>query len=81
MPKDKASVDDVVAHLRKSYCGRVSFEFEHLPNESERRWFAQMVETRDDKPLTADDRRSIHAMLARSEVPSFSSLYVFFSLA
>ena len=79
--RTEATLDEIVHHLRATYCGRIAFEFEHLVTESERRWFAEMVESRAPPALTKDEHLRIHNLLARSEVrtietanPSFTQL-------
>lgn len=64
----EASLNDIVGHLRATYCGRIAFEFEHLVNPSERRWFAEMVEGHQSPELSDKDKLHIHGLLARSEV-------------
>ncbi|KAJ3294817.1 hypothetical protein HK104_003284, partial [Borealophlyctis nickersoniae] len=66
--REKAPVELILAHLRQSYCGRIGFEFSHIPNTSERRWFAQLVESYDKKRFSEDEKRGIWQLLAKSEV-------------
>ncbi|KAJ3043955.1 hypothetical protein HDV00_003482 [Rhizophlyctis rosea] len=66
--REKAPADVVLEHLRRSYCGRIGFEFVHIPNTSERRWFAQLVESYDKKKFVEEEKKSIWKLLAKSEV-------------
>jgi probable 2-oxoglutarate dehydrogenase E1 component DHKTD1 len=31
MPREKAPIEQVLAHLRKTYCGKIAYEFRHIP--------------------------------------------------
>ncbi|KAF9433774.1 hypothetical protein BGZ76_008999 [Entomortierella beljakovae] len=66
--KDEATLKTVLAHLEKSYCGNIAYEFIHIPNASERRWFAHQVESYQKPPITPEDKKRIFELLARSEV-------------
>lgn len=68
LPRESATIDQILAHLNKTYCGKLAFEFRHIPNVSERRWFSHMVESREQYQLALEERRRIHELLSKSEV-------------
>ncbi|KAJ3151420.1 hypothetical protein HDU86_006120 [Geranomyces michiganensis] len=66
--KESATLNDVLSHLREAYCGRIGYEFTHIPNLSERKWFAQLVESYNYKRLQTDEKKRIFDLLTKSEV-------------
>ncbi|GJJ77187.1 probable 2-oxoglutarate dehydrogenase E1 component DHKTD1 [Entomortierella parvispora] len=66
--KEEATLEAVVSHLEKSYCGKIAYEFTHIPNASERRWFAHQVESYQKPPITPEDKQRIFELLTKSEV-------------
>ncbi|KAJ2796408.1 hypothetical protein H4R21_004727, partial [Coemansia helicoidea] len=64
-----ATAGEICAALKDIYCGHVAFEFEHIPDAAERRWFADHVEsTSSAGGPDAGKQRRFHELLARSEV-------------
>ncbi|KAI9173184.1 hypothetical protein H9P43_007315 [Blastocladiella emersonii ATCC 22665] len=68
LSRERASLATIVKHLRNTYANKIAYEFSHIADASERRWFAHMVESYEKKPLSADQKRRMHALLAKSEV-------------
>ncbi|RIB30188.1 dehydrogenase E1 and transketolase domain-containing protein 1 [Gigaspora rosea] len=66
--KVEANLEHIISHLKKVYCGKVAYEFMHIPNASERRWFYYMIESFDILSLTIEQKRRIFEVLTRSEV-------------
>ncbi len=59
---------DVVEQLKKVYTGSVSFEFEHISDETEREWLEQQVETGAYlHSFTAEDRKQLLKRLTEVE--------------
>ena len=51
---------EVVARLRRLWCGSIGFEYDHLEEEREREWFRQTIESqRLTAPLAADEKRAL----------------------
>ena len=49
---------DVVARMRRLWCGAIGFEYDHLEEDKEREWFRQTIESqRLTAPLSNDERR------------------------
>ena len=67
-----ASLDSIKKHLESTYCGKLAFEFEHVPNDHERRWFCQYIENGavDEAVPTSGliGKKRILELLSRSEV-------------
>ena len=66
--RDKAPIETIIKHLKESYCGRIGFEFAHIPTTAERRWFAQLVESFEKRKFNADEKRYFASLLTKSEV-------------
>jgi probable 2-oxoglutarate dehydrogenase E1 component DHKTD1 len=66
------TLGDITRHLRSVYVGRIAYEYMHSPSKIERLWFSHLLESQYLPPLQSprlpnQDRRRIHALLARSE--------------
>ncbi|CAB4445777.1 unnamed protein product [Rhizophagus irregularis] len=66
--KEDANIETILSHLKKVYCGKVAYEFMHIPSASERRWFYYTLESYDKTSLTIKEKRKIFELLTRSEV-------------
>lgn len=66
--REEARIDTIVSHLKRVYCGRVAYEFMHIPNASERRWFSRLLESWNRKVATEDEKKRIWQLLSTSEV-------------
>ncbi|KAJ1871292.1 hypothetical protein LPJ55_003987 [Coemansia sp. RSA 990] len=63
-----ATMAQIHQMLVDTYCGHVAFEFEHIPDTAEKRWFADYVElTSKDNGLDTNKQRRALELLARSE--------------
>ncbi|RPF50108.1 2-oxoglutarate dehydrogenase E1 component [Aquisalibacillus elongatus] len=45
VPRNVKNAWDLVQHLKKRYSGTISYEFNHIPDDDEREWLYQKVET------------------------------------
>ncbi|MES1910776.1 MAG: hypothetical protein MHM6MM_003308, partial [Cercozoa sp. M6MM] len=61
MGKSRATVQEVLQHLRRSYAGSIGAELSHLPTSEERDWLTQQLES--VKPLTPAQRRNAFVTL------------------
>lgn len=65
---EKWALRDIAAHLRAVYVGRVAYEYMHSPSKTERQWFAHLLESETSARVwTREEKRRMHALLARSE--------------
>ncbi|KAJ1342023.1 hypothetical protein BSLG_003428 [Batrachochytrium salamandrivorans] len=67
-PHKEATLEDILSHLKNSYCGRIGFEFSHIPIKSERQWFSKHVESYEKRKFTSDEKRYFSSLLTKSEV-------------
>lgn len=64
-----ASVREIIAHLKQTYCGPIGVEFMHIPDERERAWFLKRFEQGPVVPaFSAEDRALILEHLTGAEV-------------
>ncbi|CAG8509363.1 17737_t:CDS:10 [Funneliformis caledonium] len=69
--KADANIETIVSYLKKVYCGKVAYEFMHIPYTNERRWFYRTLESYDKTSLNAKEKRRIFELLTRSEARYF----------
>nr|WP_223155075.1 2-oxoglutarate dehydrogenase E1 component [Alkalibacillus aidingensis] len=59
---------DLIQHLKGRYSGKVSYEFNHIPDDDEREWLYNQVETGAfDVSLTDDEQKELLNRLAEVE--------------
>ncbi|OZJ02164.1 hypothetical protein BZG36_04628 [Bifiguratus adelaidae] len=63
-----ATFGRIYEHLRQVYCGRIAYEFMHIPSASERRWWYEAVEMWNRPQLNSEEKKRIYRLLVRSEV-------------
>lgn len=57
---DVATAADAVARLRELYSSRLGFEFEHIEEEDERKWFRDQIERGGlRRDITADEKKAV----------------------
>lgn len=64
------TLDEIVRSLRSTYVGRISFEYMHSPNKSERLWWSHFLESESASAATKLDeerKKRIWSLMARSE--------------
>ncbi|KAI8381129.1 oxoglutarate dehydrogenase, E1 component [Radiomyces spectabilis] len=66
--REEADFKAILDHLNNVYCGKIAYEFMHLPSASERRWWYHAVESWNKPQLTANQKKRIHELLAKSEI-------------
>ncbi|KAI8912779.1 thiamine diphosphate-binding protein [Gorgonomyces haynaldii] len=66
--REKASIETILKHLQASYANRIGFEFAHIPNAPERRWFAQLAESFHKPKFSEDEKKYFFSLLSKSEV-------------
>ncbi|KAI8811662.1 thiamine diphosphate-binding protein [Cladochytrium replicatum] len=64
----EASIEMIIEHLKNTYTSRIGFEFEHIPNISERRWFRYYLESFERRSFSSDEKKRMFELLAKSEV-------------
>lgn len=68
-----ATVREVVGYLRATYCGRTGYQFAHISDEAQRRWFIERIEGAPGRApaggeVSHEDRLEILRLLAQSEL-------------
>jgi len=63
----KATVRDLVDHLKKTYSGSVGVEFMHISSPARRSWLAERCESSLAAPLPADVRTRMLSLLINAE--------------
>jgi 2-oxoglutarate decarboxylase len=60
---------DALPHLKKTYCGTIAYEIEHISDHMQRVWLRQTIESGDHfRPnLTADEKRRLLERLSEVE--------------
>ena len=63
-----ATIDEIVAILRKNYCGKVGFEYMHIADVEERRFIQDRIEGGDKSiDFTPNGKKAILAAVVRGE--------------
>lgn len=66
--EDMLTLREIVHRLRTIYVGRISFEYMHSPNKSERLWWSHLLESGHQSSKIEDERKKrIWSLMARSE--------------
>ena len=48
--KEYSNIKEILSFLRKTYCGPIGYEYMHITNPTERKWFRDRVE-KDENAL------------------------------
>lgn len=66
--RDFASVNEIVALLKQTYCGRLGVEYMHISAAEPRNWLQERLETHaQDRALGKDEKRAIFRKLVEAE--------------
>ena len=57
--KKYSNIKDILKFLKEKYCGPVGFEYMHIANPTERKWFRDRVEKTDDFKFTQNGKEAI----------------------
>ncbi|WPL17785.1 2-oxoglutarate dehydrogenase E1 component [Thiorhodovibrio winogradskyi] len=65
---DRLTLRDIIARLKRSYCGHVACEYMHITTTPEKRWVQKRIESYQARPeLTKKDRRWLLQLLTAAE--------------
>ncbi|PKO14650.1 2-oxoglutarate dehydrogenase E1 component [candidate division BRC1 bacterium HGW-BRC1-1] len=65
----QATLGEIIAHMRETYCGPIGVEYMHIQATAERRWLQERMETSRNRPdLSRDQRRRALFQVAKAEV-------------
>src|SRR6202048_4795247 len=66
--RERASLREIIAILRETYCGRIGVEYMHIQVPAERAWIQEKFERRQSRPvLSAGIRKEILRTLTQAE--------------
>ena len=65
--KQTSNIKEILEFLREKYCGPLGFEYMHISNPTERKWFRDRVEKTDDFKFTQNGKEAILNKLIQAE--------------
>ncbi len=65
--KQYSNVSEILKFLRDKYCGPLGYEYMHISNPTERKWFRDRVEKTDDFKFTQNGKEAILKKLIQAE--------------
>ncbi len=66
--KQNSNIKEILGFLKKTYCGPVGYEYMHISNPSERKWFRDRIEKSEDNlNFTKNGKKAILNKLIQAE--------------
>ena len=65
--KQHSNINEILGFLREKYCGPLGYEYMHISNPTERKWFRDRVEKTDDFKFTQNGKEAILNKLIQAE--------------
>ncbi len=65
--KQYSNISKILNFLREKYCGSLGYEYMHISNPTERKWFRDRVEKTDDFKFTQNGKEAILNKLIQAE--------------
>ncbi len=65
--KQYSNIREILQFLKDKYCGSIGYEFMHISNPTERKWFRDRVENADDFKFTQNGKEAILNKLIQAE--------------
>ena len=65
--KQHSNINEILNFLREKYCGSLGYEYMHISNPTERKWFRDRVEKTDDFKFTLNGKEAILNKLIQAE--------------
>jgi len=65
--KEYSSIREILKFLKDKYCGSIGYEYMHIANPTERKWFRDRVEKTDDFKFTQNGKEAILNKLIQAE--------------
>ena len=65
--KQYSNIREILQFLKDKYCGSIGYEFMHISNPTERKWFRDRVEKADDFKFTQNGKEAILNKLIQAE--------------
>jgi len=66
--KESSNIKEILGFLKKTYCGPIGYEYMHISNPTERKWFRDRVEkSKDNMNFTKNGKEAILNKLIQAE--------------
>ncbi len=65
--KEYSNISEILRFLKEKYCGSLGYEYMHISNPTERKWFRERVEKNDDFNFTQNGKEAILNKLIQAE--------------
>jgi 2-oxoglutarate dehydrogenase E1 component len=65
--RQHSNINEILNFLREKYCGSLGYEYMHISNPTERKWFRDRVEKTDDFKFTQNGKKAILNKLIQAE--------------
>ena len=66
--RENSNIREILEFLKKTYCGTVGYEYMHISNPSERKWFRDRIEkSKDNMNFTKNGKEAILNKLIQAE--------------
>jgi 2-oxoglutarate dehydrogenase E1 component len=65
--RQHSNINEILNFLREKYCGSLGYEYMHISNPTERKWFRDRVEKTDDFKFTQNGKEAILNKLIQAE--------------
>ena len=65
--KQYSNIKEILKFLKDKYCGSIGYEYMHISNPTERKWFRDRVEKTDDFKFTQNGKEAILNKLIQAE--------------
>jgi 2-oxoglutarate dehydrogenase E1 component len=65
--KKESNINELLKFLREKYCGSLGYEYMHISNPTERKWFRDRVEKTEDFKFTQNGKKAILNKLIQAE--------------
>ena len=65
--KNHSNISEILSFLKEKYCGSLGYEYMHISNPTERKWFRDRVEKTDDFKFTQNGKEAILNKLIQAE--------------
>jgi len=66
--KPEASIEEILEHLEKTYCGKISFETSHMDNVDEMEWFCTAAEKYASMNVSGERKQQICELMLKSQL-------------
>ncbi len=65
--RQHSNIKEILEFLRSKYCGPLGYEYMHIANPTERKWFRDRIEKTDDFKFTKNGKEAILKKLIQAE--------------